>query len=230
VTDGVKVIMGLGNPGKQYQNSRHNAGYMAVATLAQVRNFNDPSRFGNNLITKGRIEGQSVILAWPQTYMNNSGQAAKDILAFYKVTSTNLLVVHDDMDIEIGRLKAAKGGGTGGGHNGVTSIINSIGRDFDRLKIGVSRPEKGEFGQDYAKYVLTSFEPDELEKIDEALALAAKAIALWSYKGIAASQRVANVRPSAHKVEPAPEKREAKAENLEIGEKKPETEDKGSGD
>jgi PTH1 family peptidyl-tRNA hydrolase len=186
--------MGLGNPGKQYQNTRHNAGYMALATLAKERNFVDPSRCGRNLITKGRIEGQKVILAWPQTYMNNSGLAARELLNYYKEPNSNLLVIHDDMDIPVGQLKASTGGGSGG-HNGLISIINEIEGDFDRLRIGIGRPSRVIFGGDYAPYVLSSFTESEVKAIDQALELAAQATALWSFKGIAACQRKANVKP-----------------------------------
>jgi PTH1 family peptidyl-tRNA hydrolase len=192
--------MGLGNPGKQYQNSRHNAGYMALATFVKVRNFSDPSRTGRSLISKAHFEGQRIIMAWPQTYMNNSGQAARDLLNFYKENSTNLLVIHDDMDIPVGKLKVTSGGGSGG-HNGLISIIEEIGEEFDRLRVGIGRPQKGFFGGDYAPYVLSSFDQDELEGIDGALDLAAQAIGIWVHKGVAACQRKINVKPKRPKEE-----------------------------
>jgi PTH1 family peptidyl-tRNA hydrolase len=203
--------MGLGNPGKQYQNTRHNAGYMALATLAKIRNFNDPSRFGRNLITKGSIEGQKVILAWPQTYMNNSGQAVKDLLSYYKEKNSNLLVIHDDMDISVGKLKATTGGGSGG-HNGLISSMNEIEGEFDRLRIGIGRPPKGAYGGDYAPYVLSNFTKTESEAIDQALLLASQAIALWSFKGMAACQRKANIKPRPPK---AAKEKSDQIENLE---------------
>ncbi|MDR2368283.1 MAG: aminoacyl-tRNA hydrolase [Deltaproteobacteria bacterium] len=198
MADGVKIIIGLGNPGKQYQNTRHNAGYMALATLAKIRGFADPSRFGRSLVTKGKIEGQRVILAWPQTYMNNSGVAARDLLNYYKEKSSNLLVIHDDMDIPVGRLKASTGGGSGG-HNGLISILDEIEGEFDRLRVGIGRPAKDMFGGDYAPYVLSSFTAGEVGDVDRALELAAQATVLWAHKGISACQRKANVKPKAPK-------------------------------
>jgi PTH1 family peptidyl-tRNA hydrolase len=200
----LKIIMGLGNPGERYQNTRHNAGYMALAQLAAIRNFNDPSRFGRSLITKGKIESQRVILAWPQTFMNNSGQAARDLLNYHKEKTSSLLVVHDDMDLPVGRLKAGTNGGSGG-HNGLISLFNEVEGDFDRLRVGIGRPDKNKFVGDYANYVLSPFEVEERETIDKTLLLAAQAMALWSFKGIAACQRRANVRIKPPKTESGPE-------------------------
>ncbi|MDR2386885.1 MAG: aminoacyl-tRNA hydrolase [Deltaproteobacteria bacterium] len=193
MAEGFKFIIGLGNPGKQYQSTRHNVGYMALATLAQLQNFTDPTRSGRNLITKGQIEGQKVILAWPQTYMNSSGFAVKDLLNFYKESISKILVIHDDMDINVGRIKASSGGGSGG-HNGLISIINEIDSEFDRLRIGIGRPDKGIFGGDYAPYVLSNFNPGEFDDIDRSLLLAAQCAVLWSTKGMAACQRRANCK------------------------------------
>ncbi|MDR2302519.1 MAG: aminoacyl-tRNA hydrolase [Deltaproteobacteria bacterium] len=200
MAEGFKIIFGLGNPGKQYQNTRHNAGYMALATLAQLKNFSDPIRSGRSLVTKGKIEGQKVILAWPQTYMNNSGHAVKDLLNFYKLPSSNILVIHDDMDINVGRLKASSGGGSGG-HNGLISIANELSGDFDRLRVGIGRPDKGIFGGDYAPYVLSSFSPGELDDLDRSLLLAAECAVIWLNKGMSACQRKANAKPKTPKAQ-----------------------------
>ncbi|MDR1109694.1 MAG: aminoacyl-tRNA hydrolase [Deltaproteobacteria bacterium] len=198
--EGLRIIVGLGNPGKQYQNTRHNAGYMALAAMARLRDLDDPSRRGRSLVTNGRIEGRKVLLAWPQTFMNNSGQAVGELLGFYKLPTSSLLVIHDDMDVALGRLKASSGGGCGG-HNGVISIQGEIGPEFDRLRVGIGRPPKGAFGGDYAPYVLSSFTASEGEIIDPALLLAAQAAVLWTFKGMAACQRKANVRPKPPKEE-----------------------------
>jgi PTH1 family peptidyl-tRNA hydrolase len=188
-----KIIVGLGNPGDRYQNTRHNAGHMVLAVLAETKNFTDPSRFGKSLVTKGKIEGQKVILAWPQNFMNNSGQAVRELLGFYKEPLSNLLVVHDDMDLPAGRLKAVNGGGAGG-HNGVISIVSELDDAFDRLRVGIGRPDRDKFQGDYAPYVLAPFEAEEREPVDKAILLAAQAAALWSFKGMPACQRRANVK------------------------------------
>jgi PTH1 family peptidyl-tRNA hydrolase len=198
VANKLKILVGLGNPGDQYQNTRHNAGYMALAVLAKTRKFSDPQRHGRNLITKGRIEGQNIILAWPLTYMNNSGQAVKDVLNYYNENISNLLVIHDDMDIQLGRLKGSTGGGSGG-HNGLISIMETVSGDFDRLRVGIGRPSTEDFSGSYASYVLANFPEDEGVIIDQALILAAQSMALWTYKGMVACQRKANVRPKEDK-------------------------------
>ncbi|MDR0356462.1 MAG: aminoacyl-tRNA hydrolase [Deltaproteobacteria bacterium] len=216
----LKIIVGLGNPGERYQNTRHNAGYHVVAKMAEMKNFPDPSRFAKNLISKGKIEGQRTILAWPQTFMNNSGQAVRELLDFYKVKPSCLLVVHDDMDLPVGRLKAVNGGGSSG-HNGLTSLIGEIRENFDRLRVGIGRPVKGTFDGDYAPYVLSDFEPEEREIIDAAILIGAQATALWSHKGLPACQRKANVKPKKAKKEKA---EVIEGANEEKGEEKSEAE------
>jgi PTH1 family peptidyl-tRNA hydrolase len=193
-----KVLMGLGNPGDRYQNTRHNAGFMALAQLAGNCGFQDPRRFKQNLVTYGKVEGHKVILAWPQTYMNLSGIAAAELLNYYKLSLEDLLVIHDDMELPVGRLKAGNGGGSGG-HNGLNSIFTELGDAFDRLRVGIGRPDKNSFMGDYASYVLAPFTSLEWEEIDRALLLAAKSASAWVLNGLAACQRRANVRPKAPK-------------------------------
>ncbi|MDR1545572.1 MAG: aminoacyl-tRNA hydrolase [Deltaproteobacteria bacterium] len=201
--------MGLGNPGERYRNTRHNAGFMAVALLAQKQGFGDPVRFGESLVSKGRIEDQRVALAWPQTFMNLSGRAAKALLRFYKIPATDLLAVYDDMDLPLGRLKAGQGGGVGG-HNGLASLVEEIGGGFHRLRVGIGRPDRSSpFQADYASYVLAPFTSLEAEAIDEALEAAAKSAFMWSFKGLGACQRQTNQRNNLKKKKTRPESEES---------------------
>ncbi|MDR1657145.1 MAG: aminoacyl-tRNA hydrolase [Deltaproteobacteria bacterium] len=190
----LKIVIGLGNPGEKYRNTRHNAGYMALAVLAEKKGFNDPCRSKKALISKGKVEGYPVILAWPTVYMNLSGSAAAELLNFYKVPLERLLVIHDDMDLPVGRLKACSGGGSAG-HNGLVSLMEEIGEGFDRLRIGIGRPDRAAFGGDWSPYVLAPFNSLEVEAFDQSLQTAALASAAWISHGLPTCQRRANVRP-----------------------------------
>jgi PTH1 family peptidyl-tRNA hydrolase len=207
--EGWKLLLGLGNPGERYRNTRHNAGFMALALLAQAQGLGDPSAFKSSLALKGRLGQARVILAWPQTYMNLSGQAARELVNFYKVESGSILVLHDDMDLEVGRLKADLGGGSAG-HNGLISLMDELDGEFARLRIGIGRPGRAVFGGDWAPYVLSPPGSMELEPFDRSLGLAAEAAAVWATQGLAAAQRKVNVkpkkRPRAASEEGAPEK------------------------
>ncbi|MDR1487994.1 MAG: aminoacyl-tRNA hydrolase [Deltaproteobacteria bacterium] len=190
---GMKVVIGLGNPGERYRNTRHNVGFMVVAQLAELHRIEDPSRFKKNLVTTGKIEGRKVMLAWPQSYMNQSGAAIKELLNYYKLDLSDALVVHDDMELEVGRVRAVVGGGIGG-HNGLASIYELLGERFDRLRVGIGRPDKSCFDRDYAGYVLAPFTSLESDVIDRAILLAAQSASEWVQSGLAACQRKANVR------------------------------------
>jgi PTH1 family peptidyl-tRNA hydrolase len=192
--EGWKLLLGLGNPGDRYRNSRHNAGFMALAHLALENSLDNPRHFGKSLVSKGRLGSQKVILAWPQTYMNLSGQAAIEIMSFYRLEAKDLLVIHDEMDLPLGRLKLTKGGGDAG-HNGLKSLMSEISGEFDRLRLGIGRPPKSSFmGADSKEYVLAPFSSLEEPIIDQALLKAAKWAGIWALEGLAAAQREANRR------------------------------------
>ena len=200
-----RLLLGLGNPGEKYRNTRHNAGFMALAELARAKDLGDPSTFKSSLVLKARLGQARVILAWPQTYMNLSGVAARELVNFYKVESDSVLVLHDDMDLAVGRLKASMGGGSAG-HNGLMSLMDELDFDFARLKIGVGRPDRGVFGGDWAPYVLSPPTSLEMENFDRSLALAAEAAAVWATSGLAAAQRKVDQKP------PSPPKRASEAD------------------
>jgi PTH1 family peptidyl-tRNA hydrolase len=179
---------------------------MALATMAEMRGFKDAVVFRRSLVSKGKVEGVPVILAWPNTFMNHSGQAAQELVNYYKVPLSSVLVIHDDMDLPLGRLKACSGGGSAG-HNGLNSLLDEIGPGFDRLRIGIGRPERSIFDGDWAPYVLSPFNSLEVELLDKTLITAAKAAAAWISHGLSSAQRRANVRvkpPKADQIEEEP--------------------------
>ena len=157
----MKLIVGLGNPGSEYVFSRHNVGFMAVDELAHRHSFSEFKEKFKGLISVGEIAGEKVYLLKPQTYMNLSGESVLAVCSFYKIKPQDIIVFHDDMDLEIARIKVKTGGGSGG-HNGIKSIDAHIGLNYTRVRIGISKPERKEQVVDW---VLSRFRPDELEKL-----------------------------------------------------------------
>ena len=184
------LIIGLGNPGSKYQYTRHNAGFMVLEALAQKHGFNAPTNFGQSLVSKGQIEGAKVVLAWPQCYMNLSGRAARELVNFYKTPATEILVIHDEMDLLPGQIKLLKGGGTAG-HNGLVSLWENLPDGFDRLKIGIGRPPK-EIPIPKADYVLSPFHPVEHPLVLDAITEAEEAARLWLTGGLVKAQNIIN--------------------------------------
>lgn len=171
----MKVIVGLGNPGPQYAETRHNIGFLLIDLLAQSYNLQFRAKF-QGLWTEGNVEGERLLLLKPQTFMNLSGRSVSELTNFYKVLGEDLLIVHDDMDLPLGKIRLRDQGGAGG-HNGIRSILAEVGSEkFWRLKLGVGRPPKE---WDPASYVLSSFAEDELSQLDEVLGRAEKATNLW---------------------------------------------------
>ncbi len=167
--DNTFLIVGLGNPGSQYDGTRHNVGYMAVDELARKFNFSLGTDKWESKSTRERLWGNNICFVKPMTYMNLSGRAIAKFVGFYKLPLERIIVVHDDLDMKIGRLKLVKGGGPGG-HNGIRSLIQSLGtRDFYRLKIGIGRPGQGHVHPDFPveKYVLTQFDSDDLQIVEK---------------------------------------------------------------
>lgn len=170
------IIVGLGNPGRQYENTRHNVGFRCIDKLAEKYNISVLECKHRAIIGKGYIEGQKVILAKPQTFMNLSGESVRDILQYYKVEpETELIVIYDDISLAVGALRIRKKG-SAGGHNGIKNIIAQTGTDvFKRIKVGVGEKPKG---YDLADYVLGHFSVSENKEIDAACEKAAEAVAL----------------------------------------------------
>ena len=153
------IIVGLGNPGRKYENTRHNAGFMSVETLADKCRIDIETKKFKALVGNGVCEGQKTVLVKPQTFMNLSGESVREIVDFYKIDLTQeLIVIYDDVSLEPGQLRIRKKG-SAGGHNGIKSIIQHLGtQEFLRIKVGVG--EKPE-GYDLADYVLGHFHGDE---------------------------------------------------------------------
>ena len=153
------LVVGLGNPGREYEHTRHNAGRMVVEELARRHGATFKSKYSGRL-TDIRLDGKRVALLSPETYMNDSGKSVAPAVGFYKVPLDQLLVVHDEGDFDLGRIQARLGGGLAG-HNGLRSIVQQLGsQEFLRLRIGVGRPGRGDL-RDLADYVLADFEPED---------------------------------------------------------------------
>ena len=182
------LVVGLGNPGREYLRNRHNVGWMVVDELARRHGGSWRSKFSGQL-AEVRIDGHKVALLKPETYMNDSGRSVQAAAGFFKVDPDAILVVHDEGDFDLGRLQARRGGGLAG-HNGVKSIAKQLGTpDFLRLRVGVGRPERGDPRQ-LADYVLANFEPHE--DAERLVANAADAVELLDAQGLEATQRQVN--------------------------------------
>ena len=188
----MKLIVGLGNPGHEYRDTRHNVGFKVVDALAHRHGVSSWSEKFGGLEGKARVNEMLVILVKPLSYMNLSGQAVQGFSAFYKVEAPDVLVIVDDVELPLGRLRARPGGGAGG-HNGLKSVIQSLGtEDFPRLRVGVGR---GEDGKNLSNFVLGRFTEDEHEIISAAVLRAADASELFIEKGIGPAMNMFNAAP-----------------------------------
>src|SRR5436189_4110452 len=179
------LVAGLGNPGREYERTRHNAGWMVLDELARRHGGSWRSKFSGSL-SEVRLDDLRLALLKPETYMNESGRSVGPAARFFKVSPEALLVVHDDVDLEPGRLQARLGGGLAG-HNGLRSIAATLGaQDFLRLRIGVGRPGRGD-RRPVADYVLSAFEP-ELD-VDALIARAADAVEAIAAAGLEPAQQ-----------------------------------------
>lgn len=165
--DGMKIIVGLGNPGKQYERTRHNSGFMAIDKVAEKLNLNIDKKEFAALTAKNN----QVILVKPQTYMNNSGEAVSQIMKYYHIDINDLLIIYDDLDLKYGQLRLRLKGSSGG-HNGIKSIINYIhSENFKRIRIGIEKNPLIET----ADYVLGKVEKDKQQLFDDSIEKASQA-------------------------------------------------------
>ena len=156
------LIVGLGNPDAKYSNTRHNVGFMALDMIAGSDvNWKAEK---NALVARVEINGQKVLLAKPQTYMNNSGVAVGALMTFYKIPLENLIVIHDDMDVDVGKVREKIGGGSAG-HNGIKSIDAHVGQNYRRIRIGISHPRDFNLSIDPADWVLGNFTPEQKQAV-----------------------------------------------------------------
>jgi PTH1 family peptidyl-tRNA hydrolase len=184
MTDFPFLIVGLGNPGREYRDTRHNIGFMLLDRLAVKLNARFSRLQSKALVASASYQERKLILAKPQTFMNLSGQAVQGLMHFYKLPLTNLLVIHDDLDLPPGTLRLRPGGGSGG-QKGVQSIIERLGTEgFARLRLGIGRPP----GQmDAADYVLQEFSDSEMTIISPVLNRGVDAVLEFVVNGIEAA-------------------------------------------
>ena len=178
----MKLIVGLGNPGRDYRDTRHNAGFMVVDDIARRHNLTwamAPSQVPDAFVAK--IFGAlAVWLAKPLTYMNRSGEVVGPLLRYYDVDPADLLIVVDDIDLPFGRLRA-RAFGSAGTHNGLRSVVDHVGIEFSRLRVGVGR---GDARRDLADHVTAKFEPAEREQLESVITRAADAVEMFAAEGI----------------------------------------------
>lgn len=191
------IIVGLGNPGKQYENTRHNMGFLAVDLLAEKYNIDVNKIKFKALVGEGRIAGQKVLLVKPQTYMNLSGEAVRQAMDFYKIDPEELIVIYDDIDIPTGTFRIRKKGSPGT-HNGMRNIFQHIQtNDFPRIRVGIGSGKK----DNLAGYVTGGISKSEQEILADVLKSSADAAACIIEKGIDKAMNEYNVRPNKEKKE-----------------------------
>jgi PTH1 family peptidyl-tRNA hydrolase len=192
----VYLIAGLGNPGRQYKNTRHNVGFRAIDQWGKDLGVRLKSRRFQSRNTETKLQGHNIILLRPMTYMNRSGCPVYACIDYYGIHTENVLVIHDDIDLPVGRVKVVKQGGAGG-HKGVSSLIEHLGtKKFSRVKIGIGRPRYEESIEDF---VLSTFYHEEKTIIEEAIQIALEACGLFVSKGIESAMNVINRQNSANK-------------------------------
>ena len=185
------MIVGLGNPGKGYEMTRHNLGFLAMDRLAQKTEVSLRQRKFNSRLGKGKIGDEEVILMKPLTYMNLSGEAVKKAYDYFRCLLDDLIIIHDDIDLDFGRLKIKKGGGDGG-HKGMRSIIDHMGTDrFVRIRIGIGRPENG---GEVVDYVLDPLNVSERFRLNEILDQANLLIQTLIQRGVQTAMNAFNRR------------------------------------
>lgn len=190
-----KLIVGLGNPGPQYEGTRHNVGFAVVHRLARDLGAPQARMKGPALVSEGKDEGVTVVLAQPLTFMNRSGRAVSFLLDAYGIEAEHTLVVYDDVHLPLGHLRL-RGKGSAGGHNGVKSIVAALGHEsFPRLRIGIAPSQPLPEGA-MADFVLSPFRAAERPAVEEAIETAAAACRVWAQEGIeVAMQRFNGWRP-----------------------------------
>jgi PTH1 family peptidyl-tRNA hydrolase len=192
----MKLIVGLGNPGFLYARNRHNIGFMCVSYLARMRKITYDRKQGHARTGIGNIGGYRVVLARPQTYMNASGESVSALMKKLNVNASDLIVIHDDLDLPVGKIRL-RFGGSSGGHKGIDSIIARIGTgDFYRVRVGIGRPEIDAEATDKESavidYVLKDFTRDEKKVIDTVIPEVSEAIVYLLAEGLTAAMNKYN--------------------------------------
>jgi len=165
------LFVGLGNPGKEYENTRHNVGFLMADEIVRHYNFSDYKSKYKAEFSEGEIAGKKIYIVKPQTFMNNSGISVSEIARFYKIPLNDIYVFYDELDIPVGKFKVKKSGGSGG-HNGIKSIDSHIGKDYYRMRIGIDHPRninKFADNNNVSSYVLNKFSDEDRNAIDKLL-------------------------------------------------------------
>jgi len=193
----MKLIVGLGNPGREYEKNRHNIGFMCLNHFARTQGIRFDKKQGKARIGTGEVTGVKVVLARPQTYMNRSGESVSRLVKRYDIDLDDLLVIHDDLDLPLGKLRLRQGGGSGG-HKGIESIISCLGsQDFIRLRVGIGRPVATGGGNeisdaDIIDYVLSDFSAQERRIVTKVIPRVSEAIYCLLTEGLIASMNKYN--------------------------------------
>lgn len=184
------LIVGLGNPGEEYANTRHNLGFMVVERLGEQLGIKTLKSKFSSFLTSLEFSGQKMIIAMPQTFMNRSGEAVSQIMNWYKVKPEHLVLIYDDVDLPVGEVRIRQKGGTAG-HKGVESVISHVGnQEFVRVRVGVGRETAD---PDISDYVLSKIPTSQMDKIQEAITKASSSVITIVQNGVeAASQELAN--------------------------------------
>jgi len=183
------LVVGLGNPGAQYENTRHNMGFRVVDELARRLELSSLKSKCHSFIGEAKISGHKTIIAQPQTFMNNSGPAVRGLVEWFKIKPNGLILVYDDVDLEVGQLRVREKGNAGG-HHGVESVIASLGTtSFARVRIGIGRES---LMDDVTEYVLQKIPPAQQEVLDEAVISAADAVESIIADGLSAAMNKFN--------------------------------------
>ena len=187
------LVVGLGNPGKEYELTRHNIGFRAIDRLSKDMNIAVSGGQCNALIGQGNIDGHKMILAKPQTFMNLSGGSVLELMNWYKIETSHLILIYDDLDLDAGQLRIRPKGNSGG-HKGVESVIDRIQTtDFARVRIGIGKPDQIIEGENGSDYVLSRIPKSEQEAVDKALLSAAEAVPLIITEGLEAAMNKYNI-------------------------------------
>jgi PTH1 family peptidyl-tRNA hydrolase len=187
----MKLIVGLGNPGRGYARNRHNIGFMCLGDFARKQGIRFDRKRGKARTGIGEVAGEGVILARPQTFMNLSGESVSRLVSGFDIALDDLLVVHDDLDLSLGKIRLRRGGSSGG-HKGVDSIISSLGsQDFPRLRVGIGRPASSEnhteSGEGIISYVLSDFTPVEKQIVTQVIPRVSEAMLYLLTEGLSAA-------------------------------------------
>jgi PTH1 family peptidyl-tRNA hydrolase len=190
----MKLICGLGNPGREYERHRHNVGFMVVDELCRRAGADLAQQKFDSRVGQGRLGRERVVFLEPQTFMNESGYALAQALRFYKLDLEDALVIHDELDLPFGRLQVKRGGGPGG-HNGLRSIIEQLGEEgFTRLRFGIGKPEGPNAKARVIGHVLSGFSAEEQPALPQLIVRAADAAESWVREGLSVAMNRFNRR------------------------------------